>query len=118
MDELHWIGKNRMVCTRPECQEQFRKIMESMDAVEKLQKCNSLSRREYYGIPMSERPDWDFLPFHCACHDISLGKTSFPCADCSIWVCQNCAKCHQSETYCGACLEKKKAKKRKVTQGN
>lgn len=34
--------------------------------------------------------DEDFIVFHCACHAISHGKTSFHC-ECSEWVCQNCA---------------------------
>ena len=35
--------------------------------------------------------DSDFLTNHCACHNISLGKTSAHCYECTVWVCQNCS---------------------------
>jgi len=41
----------------------------------------------------TEKPDddEDYIVFHCTCHDISLGKTSFHCDECSQWFCQDCA---------------------------
>jgi hypothetical protein len=39
-----------------------------------------------------EDDDTDYIVEHCACHDISQGKTSFHCSLCAEWVCQNCAQ--------------------------
>ncbi len=59
-----------MNCQKPECVAEFAQLTKEMGCVD----------------------DDDFLFFHCQvenCHDISLGKTSFHCHNCGIWVCQD-----------------------------
>lgn len=57
-----------------------------------------------------EEDDEDFLYFHCSCHDILLGKTSFHCEHCGQWVCQNCDTSavlddnQDIEFLCASCL--------------
>jgi len=63
--------------------------------------------------------DTDFHYFHCSiegCHDISMGKTSFPCGRCGVWICQGCSVEHMKDTFLGdlCCLNCcKKSKKKK-----
>ena len=45
----------------------------------------------------SSLDDTDYCYFHCmieGCHDISLGKTSFPCDECGHFTCQSCSNEH------------------------
>lgn len=70
---------------------------------------------------MGENDDDDFKYFHCEalnCHDISLGKTSFPCTICNIWLCQSHAQSMEHDifwggdnTYCIDCKNHKIQKK-------
>ncbi len=108
MDELHWIGKNKFKCTLPKCIQEYGEILNSMPAEKaKLEKYETFTRKQFYAIPMQERLEYDFVPFHCDCHSISLGKTSFPCELCSKWVCQNCTQSDDDSTYCTACFKDK-----------
>src|SRR5882724_4293544 len=80
------------------------------DDEEVLRKVESMTRADYRGVP-----DWEFFPFHCReeeCHDISLGKTSFACVHCGLWVCQMHAEVKKGETFHKTCLSKQHQLKR------
>ncbi len=72
-----------------------------------IDKYNTLIKE--FGV--NEDDDDDFKYFHCEamnCHDISLGKTSFPCSKCNIWLCQDHScllpgEIEDDETYCIDC---------------
>lgn len=66
---------SNLKCKRPECIKKYNAILEQMGG-------------------WDDTED-DFNPFHCCvkdCHDISLGKTSYPCGGvgCTNYICQNC----------------------------
>ncbi len=92
-DSLCWIGKNRMVCEKEHCMKEYDSLVKIWKCEETLKLVNTMTRSEFSAAQRTRdlKFDWDFLPFHCACHDVSLGKTSFPCDKCGMWVCQSCA---------------------------
>lgn len=59
--------------------------------------CEDIKCQENCQRLLKQYPDFntsdddDFCFFHCRyknCHDISLGKTSWPCSQCGLWMCQ------------------------------
>jgi hypothetical protein len=116
-DSLCWIGKNRMVCEKERCVKEYDSLVKMMECDETLKLVNTMTRSEYAAAQRTRdvKFDWDFFPFHCACHDVSLGKTSFPCDKCGMWICQSCATKTYTEnlfkTLCPTCFSQKMPKK-------
>jgi hypothetical protein len=50
--------------------------------------------------------DSDFEYFHCRCHNISMGKTSFHCENCNHWACQSCCTSVTDDiNVCTTCIK-------------
>lgn len=101
---LHWVGRNKMTCTNETCIKYWKELVG--DEEEIVRKVENMTSSEYRGLTPI---DHDFIPFHCTesgCHDVSLGKTSFPCEYCMYWVCQDHAVTYKEETYHKECKRK------------